>query len=29
MNIQLVRIEQSELKSAWIMQKIGFWDIFF
>ena len=29
MNIQLVRIEQSELKSAWIMQKIGFLDIFF
>ena len=29
MNIQLVRIKQSELKSAWLMQKIGFMDIFF
>lgn len=28
MTIQLVRIKQSELKSAWLMQKIGFIDIF-
>lgn len=28
MDIQLVRIKQGELKSAWLMQKIGFMDIF-
>ncbi|MCM1115828.1 MAG: GNAT family N-acetyltransferase [Clostridium sp.] len=29
MNIQLKRIEKSELKFAWLMQKIGFLDVFF
>ncbi|MDE6471238.1 MAG: GNAT family N-acetyltransferase [Eubacterium sp.] len=28
MDIQLVKIKQCELKSAWLMQKIGFIDIF-
>lgn len=29
MDIQLVRIKENELKAAWLMQKIGFLDIFF